>query len=75
MANLLAKFRLDYSSLQMVQIIDKPKPKTIEFFNTLIEDFKAKDDTDVGTFAFIQTKFKEISYGQALLSLTFPNHF
>ncbi|KAK4881311.1 hypothetical protein RN001_004630 [Aquatica leii] len=39
MANLLSKFRLDYSSLQMVQISDKPNPKTVEFFNTVIEDF------------------------------------
>lgn len=46
MASLLSKFRLDYSSLQMVQISDKPKPKTVEFFNTIIEDFRIKDDNE-----------------------------
>ncbi|KAB0800350.1 hypothetical protein PPYR_06090 [Photinus pyralis] len=40
MANLLSKFRLDYSSLQMVQLSDKPKPKTVEFFDTIIEDYR-----------------------------------
>ncbi|KAF2899446.1 hypothetical protein ILUMI_06729 [Ignelater luminosus] len=46
MASLLSKFRLDYSSLQMVQISDKPKQKTVEFFNTIIEDFRSKDESD-----------------------------
>lgn len=46
MANLLSKFRLDYSSLQMVQISDKPKEKTQEFFDSIIEDFKIKNDKE-----------------------------
>lgn len=44
MANLLAKFRIDYSSLLMVQISDKPRESTVEFFNTLIADFRTDDE-------------------------------
>lgn len=44
MANLLAKFRINYSSLLMVQISDKPKESTIEFFNNLIADFKTEEE-------------------------------
>lgn len=44
MANLLSKFRLEYSSIKMVQISDKPKANTIEFFETLIDDFRTDED-------------------------------
>lgn len=44
MANLLAKFRINYSSLVMVQISEKPKDSTVEFFNTLIADFRTDQD-------------------------------
>ncbi|XP_045483258.1 bumetanide-sensitive sodium-(potassium)-chloride cotransporter isoform X2 [Harmonia axyridis] len=43
MANLLTKFRLEYSSLEMVSLSDKPKDDTIEFFNELLKDFKTED--------------------------------
>lgn len=46
MENLLAKFRLNYSSLEMVQISDRPKEATQQFFNTLIEDYRAGDNSD-----------------------------
>ncbi|XP_028130937.1 bumetanide-sensitive sodium-(potassium)-chloride cotransporter isoform X2 [Diabrotica virgifera virgifera] len=39
MAHLLSKFRLDYYSLQMVSIGDKPQDSTIEFFNELLTRF------------------------------------
>lgn len=48
MANLLSKFRLDYSSIKMVQISDKPQDSTIELFNYLIQDFKEGDCMDAG---------------------------
>lgn len=40
MANLLSKFRIDYSCLKMVQISDKPKESSIDFFNSIISNFK-----------------------------------
>lgn len=43
MANLLTKFRLEYSSLEMVSLSDKPKDDTIEFFNELLQDFRTED--------------------------------
>lgn len=48
MANLLSKFRLEYSSLEMVSISDKPQDSTIEFFNNLLTDFKVDtlDDSE-----------------------------
>ncbi|XP_017780455.1 PREDICTED: bumetanide-sensitive sodium-(potassium)-chloride cotransporter [Nicrophorus vespilloides] len=45
MADLLMKFRLKYYSLEMVQISDKPKASTIEFFDNLIEGFLVEDAT------------------------------
>lgn len=44
MANLLGKFRINYSSLVMVQISDKPKESTIDFFNNLIADFRTDQE-------------------------------
>ncbi|KAK5649405.1 hypothetical protein RI129_000434 [Pyrocoelia pectoralis] len=55
MANLLSKFRLDYSSLQMVQISDKPKLKTVEFFDTIIEDYR--DNGSVIKFYFCNLEY------------------
>lgn len=46
MANLLSKFRLDYSSIKMVQISDKPSEATLELFDTIIDDFKERDGFD-----------------------------
>lgn len=40
MANLLAKFRIDYSSLTMVQdITEPPQPETKRMFDDLIRKF------------------------------------
>ncbi|XP_047121340.1 bumetanide-sensitive sodium-(potassium)-chloride cotransporter [Schistocerca piceifrons] len=42
MANLLTKFRIEYSSLTMVSgITEKPQPDTLAFFEKLIEGLKA----------------------------------
>ncbi|XP_057662624.1 bumetanide-sensitive sodium-(potassium)-chloride cotransporter isoform X1 [Diorhabda carinulata] len=46
MANLLSKFRLDYFSLQMVSIGDKPQDTTIEFFNDLIARFVTNGEVE-----------------------------
>ncbi|KAL3280368.1 hypothetical protein HHI36_017857 [Cryptolaemus montrouzieri] len=43
MANLLSKFRLNYSSLEMVSLSDRPQESTIEFFNNLLKDFRTED--------------------------------
>lgn len=51
MANLLSKFRLDYSSIKMVQISDKPSEATLELFDTIIDDFKERDGFDTGLFS------------------------
>lgn len=44
MANLLLKFRLNYSSLKMVSLNDKPQDSTIKFFETLLQDFRTSED-------------------------------
>jgi hypothetical protein len=44
MAHLLAKFRIDYTSLTMVVgITDEPQPTTTEYFNKILEGFKETD--------------------------------
>ncbi|CAH0553671.1 unnamed protein product [Brassicogethes aeneus] len=45
MAHLLSKFRLNYSSLKMVSLSDKPQDKTIYWFDNLLKDFKNNDET------------------------------
>lgn len=45
MANLLAKFRIEYSDLQIVpDITSKPSESTQAFFDSLIEEFRIPDD-------------------------------
>lgn len=48
MAFLLSKFRLNYSSLQIVSLNDKPQESTIKFFNDMISDFRTNDDVADG---------------------------
>ncbi|GLH13675.1 Uncharacterized protein GBIM_18199 [Gryllus bimaculatus] len=44
MANLLSKFRIDYSSLKMVTgITEKPKSETVNMLNSLLEGFRESD--------------------------------
>ncbi|KAK9871220.1 hypothetical protein WA026_011498 [Henosepilachna vigintioctopunctata] len=43
MANLLTKFRLEYSSLKMVSLFERPQDSTIDFFNDLLKDFRVVD--------------------------------
>lgn len=46
MASLLAKFRIEYSSLMMVTgVTEKPKPETVAFFDDLIHPFKENGTT------------------------------
>jgi hypothetical protein len=44
MAFLLSKFRLNYSSLKIVSISDKPQESTIKFFNDMLEDFRTSEE-------------------------------
>lgn len=44
MADLLFKFRINYSSLKIVSLSDKPQAETIVFFNDLIKDFISKEE-------------------------------
>lgn len=49
MANLLSKFRIDYSTLTMVQdITEKPKNSTIQLFESLIADFRESTGSRTG---------------------------
>lgn len=60
MENLLAKFRLNYSSLEMVQISDRPKDSTQQFFSTLIEDYRAGDNNERNGTTIVMTRVSEI---------------
>lgn len=55
MASLLAKFRIDYSDLQVVpDITNKPLECTQQFFETLIADFRkpeSQDNTDTREYS------------------------
>ncbi|CAG9818005.1 unnamed protein product, partial [Phaedon cochleariae] len=44
MAHLLSKFRLDYYSLKMVSICDRPQDATIHFFENLLSNFRTSLD-------------------------------
>ncbi|XP_076260652.1 sodium potassium chloride cotransporter isoform X1 [Rhynchophorus ferrugineus] len=44
MAHLLSKFRLNYTSLKMVSLSDKPHDDTISMFDSLVDDFKNATD-------------------------------
>lgn len=48
MASLLAKFRIDYSDLQLItDITRKPQDATVKYFNELIQEFRQPDDSPV----------------------------
>lgn len=56
MASLLAKFRIDYSDLQIVpDITSKALDCTQQFFDTLIADFRkpSSEDTNSGNMRFL----------------------
>ncbi|XP_060526169.1 bumetanide-sensitive sodium-(potassium)-chloride cotransporter [Cylas formicarius] len=46
MAHMLSKFRLQYSSLKMVSLSDKPQERTIEFFNNMLKEFRIQNDAE-----------------------------
>jgi len=48
MASLLAKFRIDYSDLQLISdITKKPQESTIEYFKDMIKEFMQTDEEDI----------------------------
>lgn len=59
MANLLSKFRIDYSCLKMVQITDKPRESTLQFFNDILgtttntDSLNSKLETTYTLFTFL----------------------
>ena len=61
MASLLAKFRIDYSDLQVVSdFTNKPSDTTLQFFDHLIADFRKpenRNDPDSGELDLIQSWF------------------
>ena len=47
MASLLAKFRIDYASLTMVEdITEKPKEETQQLFNKILRDYAGKTEEE-----------------------------
>lgn len=49
MAEIMAKFRIRYTSLKMVDDISvQPKQETQDFFDKLISDFRKNDTVDTG---------------------------
>lgn len=67
MANLLSKFRLNYTVLKMVSISDKPKPETIRMFNGIIENFRNANVED--SEGISQVTIKVVVSGKLLLLL------
>lgn len=65
MANLLAKFRIDYSSLTMVQdITEAPQPETKKMFDEVIKKF-TDEAADPGNFTLLcpmKFDFTKLSY-------------
>lgn len=60
MASLLSKFRIDYSSLNVIPDISKPAQDTTKnFFNTLIANFQETENTktDDGSIMLITRVF------------------
>lgn len=49
MASLLAKFRIDYASLEMVEgVTAKPKDETKELFTKILEEYSGKKENEPG---------------------------
>lgn len=49
MAEIMAKFRIRYTSLKMVDDISvQPKQETLDFFDKLISNFRKNDVSDTG---------------------------
>lgn len=70
MASLLAKFRIDYSDLQIVSnITTKPSDMTLQYFDSLISSFrKPKNINDLESGLFKTRNFSISSLVQLLLS-------
>lgn len=54
MASLLAKFRIDYSDLQLISdITKKPQESTIRYFKDMIKEFMQPDEETNGLYISI----------------------
>lgn len=50
MTEIMAKFRIRYTSLKMVDDISvQPKQETLDFFDKLISDFRKNEPDNTGT--------------------------
>ena len=55
MAEIMAKFRIRYTSLKMVDDISvQPKQETLDFFDKLISDFRRNEPADTGSTRLIK---------------------
>lgn len=66
MAEIMAKFRIRYTSLKMVDDISvQPKQETLDFFDKLISDFRKNEPDDTGTlldYIYISILFEMRSF-------------
>lgn len=64
MAEIMAKFRIRYTSLKMVDDISvQPKQETLDFFDKLISNFRKNDVSDTGKIMnldILSTKIKRL---------------
>ncbi|KAJ8965882.1 hypothetical protein NQ314_003862 [Rhamnusium bicolor] len=75
MAHLLSKFRLDYSSLKMVSISDKPQNETIKLFDSLLNQFRTNGEfredecnvTDSEIIALQEKTYRQLRLRELLL--------
>lgn len=62
MAEIMAKFRIRYTSLKMVDDISvQPKQETLDFFDKLISNFRKNDVSDTGKIMNFLFKNLDIS--------------
>lgn len=78
MASLLAKFRIDYSDLQLISdITTKPLDTTQQYFDSVIKDFVKPDQEEHGRFSNIMTCYMPLHYineTSAVLFIQFRSH-
>lgn len=60
MVEIMAKFRIRYTSLKMVDDISvQPKQETLDFFDKLISDFRKNEPGDTGKTVDYTPLFKK----------------
>lgn len=66
MAEIMAKFRIRYTSLKMVDDISvQPKQETLDFFDKLISDFRKNEPDNTGIlpdYIYISVLFEKRSF-------------